>query len=542
MRLFTANMKGDDEDSQVSQETEHNPVKRSSRNLSEKKRRDRFNILVQELAGIVSPADGRKLDKTAVLELAISFLRKHQSNVQSLPRDVSGNVANWQPSFATDAEFNLIVTEALDSCIFAIENGGNILYASDSVLPLMGHLSDELHGTSLFSYVHQDDALRFWTKLALVHNGHNDHDSHETEALGNTNHFLIRIKCGRFYTRSTYKMVHCKFRCIRRPNEEEARTCVVIIGKIEQPQPNRIVTTADSSEKEFSYRLTMDWKYVYIDHRASSIIGFLPFEVLGTSVYEYCGPEDVFNIAQYHKFLIRLGKVTTCYYQHRTKGQSWVWLRSSCYISYNQWNSKPESIACTATVVNFDEVCLKQTETIQRDREHFTKIISRHGSDSVSSLNPWPSSWLFVDEEVDQRDRGTKFDQKEANETVLTSQFLTRFLQVPSDGLTGTLDKQSAGDVEMESDEERNEDLLWLENIKIPPGLSSVQIAMHMKLQEEYKKIAQQIQNQERQLKTIRKLIEWSRLLLELDVSFGAFEVEESLVDSEDVMSVTSCS
>ena len=91
----------------------------------------------------------------------------------------------------------------------------------------------------------------------------------------------------------------------------------------------------------------------------------------------------------------------------------------------------------------------------------------------------------------------------------------------------------------MESDEEPNEHLVWLESVKIPPGLSSVQIAMHMKLQEEYKKIAQQIRQQEKQLKTIRKLIEWSRLLLELDRSFGTFEVEESSVDSEDVLSVT---
>lgn len=526
-------MKGGDQDPHVSQETNPNPVKRTSRNLSEKKRRDRFNILVQELAGIVSPADCRKLDKTAVLELAINFLRKHQSKVQSHPRNGSGNAASWQPSFATDTEFNLIVTEALDSCIFAVENSGNILYASDSVLPLLGHLSYELSGTSLFGYVHEDDTLRFWTKLAFVYSGT------DAEAAGGSNNFFIRFKCGRFCTQNTFKTLECKFACIRRQKENEAPTCVVILGKIEQPQPNRIVMTSDCTEKEFSYRLTMDWKYVFIDHRASSVIGFLPFEVLGTSVYEYCGPEDIFNISQYHKFLLRLGKVTTCYYQHRTKGQSWVWLRSSCYVSYNQWNSKPESIDCTATVVNFDEVCLNQTDTIRRDREHFKRILERHGDDSVGSLNPWPSSWLYGNEEVELRDGGNECEQKDKNESGFSSQFLTRFLKLPSDRLMNTLDNQSIGDVEMESDEEPNEHLVWLESVKIPPGLSSVQIAMHMKLQEEYKKIDQQIRQQEKQLKTIRKLIEWSRLLLELDRSFGTFEVEESSVDSEDVLSVT---
>ena len=99
-------MKGGDQDPHVSQETNPNPVKRTSRNLSEKKRRDRFNILVQELAGIVSPADCRKLDKTAVLELAINFLRKHQSKVQSHPRNGSGNAASWQTMAANSPHFH----------------------------------------------------------------------------------------------------------------------------------------------------------------------------------------------------------------------------------------------------------------------------------------------------------------------------------------------------------------------------------------------------------------------------------------------------
>ncbi|PFX31666.1 Circadian locomoter output cycles protein kaput [Stylophora pistillata] len=472
-------MKGGDQDPQVSQEKTSNPVKRTSRNLSEKKRRDRFNILVQEIAGIVSPTDCRKLEKSAVLELAINFLRKHQSKVQSHPRNGGGNAASWQPSFATDAEFNLIVAEALDSCIFAVENTGNILYASDSVLPLLGHLSYDLNGTNLCSYLHEGDSLRFWTKLAFVYSGT------DTEAGGDNNHFFVRMKSGRFCARNTFKTLHCKFACVRRQKENEARTCVVILAKIEQPQPNRIVMTSDCIEKEFSYRLTMDWK---------------------------------------------------------TKGQSWVWLRSSCYVAYNQWNSKPESIDCTATVVNFNEVCLKQTETIRRDREHFERILARHGGDSVCSLNPWPSSWLNGYEEVKLRDEGNECDHKDNNESGIPSQFLNRFLQLPCDKLSNTLDNQSIDDVEMELDEEPDEHLVWLENVKIPPGLSSVQIAMHMKLREEYQKIAQQIRKQEKQLKTIRKLIEWSRLLLELDRSFGAFEVEESSIDSEDVLSVTSSS
>ncbi|CAL1538759.1 unnamed protein product, partial [Lymnaea stagnalis] len=51
-----------------------------TRNLSEKKRRDQFNVLVNELCSMVA-ANSKKLDKSSVLKSAIQFLRNHQGNV-----------------------------------------------------------------------------------------------------------------------------------------------------------------------------------------------------------------------------------------------------------------------------------------------------------------------------------------------------------------------------------------------------------------------------------------------------------------------------
>ena len=52
---------------------EKDETKRKSRNLSEKKRRDQFNMLVTELGTMVSP-NNRKMDKTTVLKTTIAFL------------------------------------------------------------------------------------------------------------------------------------------------------------------------------------------------------------------------------------------------------------------------------------------------------------------------------------------------------------------------------------------------------------------------------------------------------------------------------------
>lgn len=116
--------------------------------------------------------------------------------------------------------------------------------------------------------------------------------------------------------------------------------------------------------------------------RASPIIGYLPFEVLGTSGYDYYHVDDLELIAQCHKqrkqiclqilFLVsfktgrhaekfpfhffspsvmQFGKGKSCYYRFLTKGQQWIWLQTHYYITYHQWNSKPEFIVCTHTVV-----------------------------------------------------------------------------------------------------------------------------------------------------------------------------------------------
>lgn len=53
---------------------------RKSRNLSEKKRRDQFNMLVNELGSMVS-SNTRKMDKSTVLKSTILFLKNHNGTL-----------------------------------------------------------------------------------------------------------------------------------------------------------------------------------------------------------------------------------------------------------------------------------------------------------------------------------------------------------------------------------------------------------------------------------------------------------------------------
>ncbi|ELK34726.1 Circadian locomoter output cycles protein kaput [Myotis davidii] len=59
------------------EEDDKDKAKRVSRNKSEKKRRDQFNVLIKEL-GSMLPGNARKMDKSTVLQKSIDFLRKHK--------------------------------------------------------------------------------------------------------------------------------------------------------------------------------------------------------------------------------------------------------------------------------------------------------------------------------------------------------------------------------------------------------------------------------------------------------------------------------
>ena len=58
---------------------------RSSRNVSEKKRRDKLNIYISELATMVPSCANsqRKLDKTTVLRMTVGYMKVHNGKIRN---------------------------------------------------------------------------------------------------------------------------------------------------------------------------------------------------------------------------------------------------------------------------------------------------------------------------------------------------------------------------------------------------------------------------------------------------------------------------
>lgn len=99
------------------------------------------------------------------------------------------------------------------------------------------------------------------------------------------------------------------------------------------------------------------------------------------------------------------GEGTSCYYRFLTKGQQWIWLQTRFYITYHQWNSKPEFVVCTHRIISYSDVMkqLRNQGNTSKDDNDIIKALDdssdspsdkQHlltGSSMPAANSPWSS-------------------------------------------------------------------------------------------------------------------------------------------------------
>ena len=81
------------------------------------------------------------------------------------------------------------------------------------------------------------------------------------------------------------------------------KTVFVATGRLATPQLLRELPVVHQSQSEFTSRHSLEWKFLFVDHRAPPLIGYLTFELLGTSGYDYHHYEDLDQVAACHEAL-----------------------------------------------------------------------------------------------------------------------------------------------------------------------------------------------------------------------------------------------
>ncbi|XP_025922160.1 neuronal PAS domain-containing protein 2 [Apteryx rowi] len=385
-------------------EDEKDRAKRASRNKSEKKRRDQFNVLIKELSSML-PGNTRKMDKTTVLEKVIGFLQKH--NEVSAQTEISEIQQDWKPSFLSNEEFTQLMLEALDGFIIAVTTGGSIIYVSDSITPLLGHLPCDVLDQNLLNFLPEQEHSEIYKMLSscmlMTDSASSDYLKTDNELEFYCHLLRGSLNPKEFPTYEYIKFVG-NFRSYSNvPNStcngfDDAvprayrtspgkQICFVATVRLATPQFLKEMCIVEEPLEEFTSRHSLEWKFLFLDHRAPPIIGYLPFEVLGTSGYDYYHIDDLELLARCHEHLMQFGKGKSCCYRFLTKGQQWIWLQTHYYITYHQWNSKPEFIVCTHMVVSYADVRVERRQEMGLE-EVSPEVVSSALKDSGPSLDP----------------------------------------------------------------------------------------------------------------------------------------------------------
>ncbi|XP_042639421.1 neuronal PAS domain-containing protein 2 [Orycteropus afer afer] len=379
-------------------------LERASRNKSEKKRRDQFNVLIKELSSML-PGNMRKMDKTTVLEKVIGFLQKH--NEVSAQTEICDIQQDWKPSFLSNEEFTQLMLEALDGFIIAVTTDGSIIYVSDSITPLLGHLPSDVMDQNLLNFLPEQEHSEVY-KMLSSHMLVTDSSSPEYLKSDNDLEFYCHLLRGSLNPKEfpTYEYIKFvgNFRSYNVPSPScngfdsaLSRPCRMPLGKevcfiatvrLATPQFLKEMCIVEEPLEEFTSRHSLEWKFLFLDHRAPPIIGYLPFEVLGTSGYDYYHIDDLELLARCHQHLMQFGKGKSCCYRFLTKGQQWIWLQTHYYITYHQWNSKPEFIVCTHSVVSYADVRVERRQELALEDPPSEAIHPSALKDKGSTLEP----------------------------------------------------------------------------------------------------------------------------------------------------------
>ncbi|KAM9401994.1 basic helix-loop-helix ARNT-like protein 2 isoform 5-T5 [Salvelinus alpinus] len=357
----------------------------------EKRRRDKMNTLIDELSAMIPSCNpmARKLDKLTVLRMAVQHLKALKAGASSSFTDVN---YKRKPSFLPQDDLKHLVLTAADGFLFVVScDRGKILFTSESVSKFLNYSRLELIGQSLFDYVHPKDISKVKEQLSAsgLYPRERLIDAKRLQVqdlpvgavqlcTGARRSFFCRMKHSRTVMKTEdktiqpssskkkesqrYCTVHCTGYMRSWPstqldaesddNEFSHLSCLVAVCRVHPNNACQPSLEVKVKPTQFVTRFAIDGKFTFVDQQATTVLGYLPQELLGTSCYEYFHQDDLQHLAETHRKVLRSKeKIETSCYKFKTKHGSFVKLQSQWFSFINPWTKKIEFIVSTNRVL-----------------------------------------------------------------------------------------------------------------------------------------------------------------------------------------------
>ncbi|KZC05014.1 Aryl hydrocarbon receptor nuclear translocator-like protein 1 [Dufourea novaeangliae] len=414
--------------------------KKQNHSEIEKRRRDKMNTYITELSAMIPMchAMSRKLDKLTVLRMAVQHLKTILGAVTSYTE------GHYKPAIRR----RLLMFQAAEGFVFVVGcDRGRILYVSESVLQTLNYSQGDLLGQSWFDILHPKDVAKVKEQLSSSDLSPRERLIDAKTMLpvktdvpqgvsrlcpGARRSFFCRMKrkvesvrcgelqvkeeadttsgCHRRKKQQNIDWKYCVIQCtgylkswapakieLEEPEGDGDGdacnlSCLVAVGRLQSTIPTTLPKKPRLRPIKFVSRHAMDGKFLFVDQRATLVLGFLPQELLSTSMYEYYHHDDIPHLAESHKAALQASEcVTTQIYKFRTKGASFVKLQSEWKSFRNPWTKDIEYLIAKNSVTSYDSRSTtnsgsrSEDSSVQANYDYFTqsnggleRLISSH--------------------------------------------------------------------------------------------------------------------------------------------------------------------
>ncbi|XP_074659917.1 protein cycle-like [Tubulanus polymorphus] len=380
----------------------------------EKRRRDKMNMYIGELSTLIPmcSAMNRKLDKLTILRMTVQHMKVLMGAKSTLYSETL-----HKPSFLSDDDLKHLILQSSDGFLFVVScDRGRLLFVSESVKDILHYSHTEIIGQSFFDIVHPNDIqvikehlsssdlaprerlidaktmlpvksemptcptqLSFGARRSFfcrMKKKFNSASSAERVELKSDPDSDQKSSCSVKQQRKENKKQFCVIHCtgyvkswapaklglddMEGDNDGCNLSCLVAVGRLQPTFNVEQVTSSNNIDvhpMEFMSRHTTDGKFTFVDLRATAILGYLPQELIGTSVYEYYHLDDLTALANTHKQVLKSTEsIESPIYRFKTKDKSFIKLRTKAFSFHNPWTKEIESVVATNTVIAQPEI------------------------------------------------------------------------------------------------------------------------------------------------------------------------------------------
>ncbi|XP_049885832.1 protein cycle isoform X2 [Pectinophora gossypiella] len=390
------------------------PDKKQNHSEIEKRRRDKMNTYITELSSMIPMcgAMARKLDKLTVLRMAVQHLRSVRGALSACPLTARPRPA-FLSERELNA---LILQAAHDCFLLVVGcDRGRLLYVSASVKRMLHYDQSELLGQSLFDILHPKDVAKVKEQLSSSDLSPRERLIDIKTMMpvkadvkagasrfcpGARRSFFCRIKCkapaetvtttkqtvpvkeetepnNKLRKKQPHEKKYCVVQCTgylkswapvdvsdggssgtpEGGDEGEAYnlSCLVAMGRALpdiMPAPCSAPAIPPARQLQYVSRHAPDGKFLFVDQRVTLALGFLPQELLGTSLYEYVTGPELGAVARTHKqALLRRDALHTPSYSFRRKDGNYARIQTHFKPFKNPWTKDVECLVANNTIV-----------------------------------------------------------------------------------------------------------------------------------------------------------------------------------------------